>query len=454
MTEEITRKDPLEMLEEQDPAAVRAFVETAYPVDVATYIDELEPEEAQALILSLPLMRRVEIFGYLHPETQIELAQNLERNQLAEIVSEMDSDDRADLFNRLTEEEQETLLPALAQAEREDIRRLASHAEGTAGAIMTSDYATLHPEMTVREALETLRREAPNKETIYRAYVVDSERQFIGSVRLQDIILAAPNTKISKLVEREKLAVLVDDEREEVAKMIARYDVLAVPVVDDHGILVGIVTHDDALDALQEEATEDFHKIGTVGKLSQSVRDASIGLLYQKRIGWLSLLVFGNLLSGAGIAYYEDTISAHVALVFFLPLLIGSSGNAGSQAATLMVRALATGDVVLKDWGSMLVRELAIAFLLGVTMAFAVSFIGLWRGGPEIAIVVALTMVAVVLAGSLIGMSLPFLLNKFDLDPATASAPLVTTIADAIGVVIYFAIASAILLPYVAAANG
>jgi len=232
-----------------------------------------------------------------------------------------------------------------------------------------------------------------------------------------------------------------------VARRISRYDVLAMPVVDAQNRIVGIVTHDDAMDVLQEEATEDFHRVGSVGDLDRSVRGASIGLLYRKRIGWLILLVFGNLLSGAGIHYYEDTIASVVALVFFLPLLIGSSGNAGAQAATLMVRALATGDVMLKDWGRMLGREVLIALLLGLTMALAVSTIGWYRGGTGVAVSVALTMVLVVIVGSLIGMSLPFVLSRLKLDPATASAPLVTTLADAAGVFIYFGVATAILFP-------
>lgn len=446
MSEDILTGDPVERLDRDDPTAVRSFVETAHPVDVAALLDELSPTAAHDELLSLPLARRTETFGYLRPETQVALARQLNRSRLAEIVTEMDADDRADLFNRLSPEQQDALLPGLAQAEREDIRRLAAHAEGTAGAIMTSDYATLGPELTAREALEVLRKEAPDKETIYRAYVLDASRRLIGSVRLQELILAAPDTKIVDVMERDTLAVTVDDDQEEVARKVARYDVLAVPVVNDENRLVGIVTHDDALDALQEEATEDFHRIGTVGKLTESVREAGVGLLYRKRVVWLALLVFGNLFSGAGIAYFEDTIAAHVALVFFLPLLIGSSGNAGAQAATLMVRALATGDVVMKDWGRMLGRELLIALGLGGTMALAVAAIGVFRGGPEIALIVALTMVLVVLVGSLIGMSLPFLLNRFRLDPATASAPLVTTIADAVGVVIYFTIAATFLI--------
>lgn len=440
-----TQEDRDDDLDRTDLEAVQRFVATAHPVDVAAFLDELPPDAAARYLLSLPLSRRTKTFGYLQPEPQVALANHLDRPRLAEIVAAMDADDRADLFNRLTPQQQDALLPGLAQAEREDVRQLAAYAEDTAGAIMTSDYATLRPDFSAREALEVLRREAPDKETIYRSYVLDPERRLIGSVRLKDLILANPAVTVAQVMERDTLAVSVDDDQEEVARTLARYDVLALPVVDASGRLVGIVTHDDALDALQEEATEDFHRIGTVGKLTESVREAGIGLLYRKRVGWLALLVFGNLFSGAGIAYFEDTIAAHAALVFFLPLLIGSSGNAGAQTATLMVRALATGDVVMKDWERLITRELVIALALGGTMALVVSPIGVFRGGSDIAFVVAATMVMVVIVGSLIGLSLPFLLNRFGLDPSTASAPLVTTIADAVGVVIYFAIASFIL---------
>lgn len=446
MQEPLQRPEPPLAPDLDDPAAVQRHLESLHPVDAAAFLEELPAERARDLLLEQPLQDRTEIFGYLRPSTQVALAALLDRRQLALIVSEMSADDRADVFNRLKPDQQEALLPALAQAEREDIRRLAAHAERTAGAIMTSDYAVLKPGLTVRQALDTLRREAPDKETIYRAYVLDDDRRLIGSVRLRDLILAPEHRRVSDLIEPDPLAVHVLEPQEDVAHKLARYDVLALPVVDDLGRLVGIVTHDDAMDALEEEATEDFHKIGTVGKLTESVRHASIGLLYRKRVLWLGLLVFGNLFSGAGIAYFEETISVHVALVFFLPLLIGSSGNAGAQAATMMVRALATGDVVLKDWGKLLMRELLVALGLGATMALAVAGIGVIRGGAEIALVVASTMLLVVVAGSVIGMCLPFVLHKFRLDPATASAPLVTTIADAVGVLVYFSIASALLI--------
>jgi magnesium transporter len=191
--------------------------------------------------------------------------------------------------------------------------------------------------------------------------------------------------------------------------------------------------------------TEDFHKTGTIEPLTQSVMKASMGLLYRKRIVWLALLIFGNLFSGAGLAFFEETILAYVSLVFFLPLLIDSSGNAGSQSATLMVRAMATGDVTMKDWKKLISRELIIALALGLTMALLVFPVGLMRGGYEIAMVIGLTMVFVVMVGSLVGLSLPFFLSKLNLDPATASGPLVTTIADAVGVVVYFSIATSLL---------
>jgi magnesium transporter len=430
-----------------DAVALHAAIEDGHPADISAALQEFEPHHAWAVLDLLPLEDQAGVFGYFDRDFQVELAYCVPRAKLARIVTEMHSDERADLFNELSDEQQDALLPALAQAEREDIRRLAAYEEGTAGSIMTSDYAVLGESLTAAQALEKLRREAPDKETIYRAYVTDPDRRLVGAVRLQDLILATPRTLVRDLMEEEPVAVRVDEDQEEVARKISRYDVLALPVVDGDDRLVGIVTHDDAMDVLQEEATEDFHKVGTVGKLDTSVRDASITLLYRKRIAWLVLLVFGNLLSGAGIHYYEDTISAVVALVFFLPLLIGSSGNAGSQAATLMVRALATGDVMLKDWGRMLGREILIAFLLGLTMALAVSGIGWYRGGSGVAVVVSLTMVLVVIVGSLIGMSLPFVLSRLKLDPATASAPLVATLADASGVFIYFWIATAFLFP-------
>jgi magnesium transporter len=427
--------------------ALREFLENEHPADLAAFIGDLEPEEAWHLLDMLALGEQADIFGYLDHDFQVELAHHAPRKKLARLVTEMNADERADLYNELSEEQRDALMPALAQAEREDIRKLASYEEGTAGAIMTSDYATLPRSIKATEAIDRLRKEALDKETIYRAYVVDRDRRLVGSVRLQDLILAAPSETVADIMDTNTYAVLADEDQEVAARQIARYDMLALPVIDAEDKLLGIVTHDDALDVLQEEATEDFHRVGSVRDLDVNVREASIYTLYRARIVWLVVLVFGNIFSGAGIAYYEDTIAAFLGLLFFLPLLIASGGNAGSQSATLMVRALAVGDVQLTDWGRIVGREVLVAGLLGATMALAISSIGLLRTGVDITIVVALSMILIVIIGSIIGMALPLLLTRLNLDPATASAPLVTSICDVVGVLIYFGIATAVLFP-------
>lgn len=428
-----------------DLATLIPMMTQEHPADLAALLDILDPEDVWKALQNLPLPLQAETFGYFDLALQADLVTAAPRNRLAALITEMNADDRADLFNELTEAQQEALLPALAQAEREDLRRLASYEEGTAGSIMTSDYAVLSENLTATEALAKLRREAPDKETIYRTYVVDPDGRLIGAVRLQALILAPPTARVASFMERRTFAVGVDDPQEEAARRIAKYDVLAVPVIDHDGKLVGIVTHDDATDVLEEETTEDILRASTVGPLEDSIRDSSPWSLYRARVFWLVVLVFGNILSGMGIAVYEDTIAAHIALVFFLPLLIASGGNAGSQSSTLMVRALSTGDVQLGDIGWLLGRELLVAALLGVTMAITVSGLGWWRGGWEIAIIVASSMVLIVLVGALIGLTLPFLLTRLRMDPATASGPLVTSIADVSGVLIYFAIATLVL---------
>ncbi len=434
------------LLARGDSAAAKDTLAAMHPADAASAIAALPPAQACAALGLLPdASARAEVFGYLPEARQAELARYLPRAELAALVAAMPHDDRADLFRRLAPAEREALLPALAQAEREDLRRLAAYPEDTAGAVMTSDYATLAPGLTAREAIEALRREAPDSETIDVAYVLDGRRHLLGAVSLRDLVLAPAGARVEELMRRDPLHGRVDEPRGTVAARIARYDLLALPILDAEDRLVGIVTQDDAMDVAAEEATEAFHRVGTVPNLAASLREAGIALLYRRRVGWLVALVFGNLLSGAGIAAFQETIATNLSLVFFLPLLIASAGNAGSQAATLTVRALATGDVRLSDWGHLLVREALVALALGGTMALAVGAVGLLRGGPGIALVAALTMVVVVLVGSLVGLSLPFLLDRLRLDPASASAPLVTSVADVAGVLIYLGIASALL---------
>ncbi len=432
-------------LSKQDIALALDSVKTFKAADLADILAQLPLENSQKLLLHLPA--RAYVFSYFKPEEQVKFAHGLTRTDLAEIMGEMPSDKRVDLFKCLDHEQQNTLLPALAQAEREDIRQLSSYVEGTAGAIMSSEYATLKPNMSVKDAIKMLRYEAPDSETIYLAYVLDEARKLLGVLSLKQLILAEEQSNISDLMATDIIFALFDSDQNEVAKTIARYDLLALPIIDHAGVMVGIVTHDDAMDVAREEATEDFLKSGAVDASSKlSLKSAPILQLYQKRVYWLVFLVFGSLLSGIGIAHFEDIIAANIVLVFFLPLLVGSGGNAGSQSATLMVRALATGDVQFKDWLYLLGRESLVALCLGGTMAFAVSILGYYRGDLMVSLVLALSMMGIVLMGCLIGMSLPFILNRLKLDPASASAPLVTSICDATGVVVYLFIASQLLL--------
>ncbi|WP_249679253.1 magnesium transporter [Pseudomonas abieticivorans] len=333
----------------------------------------------------------------------------------------------------------------LAHLQREDLRTLNSYPQGSAGAVMSSEYSTVEAGMTATQAIDALRREAADAETIYQTYVLDERRHLLGTLSLRELTLATPTVLVSHLMIKPVISARVDTPQEEVARLISQHDLLALPIINEHGALVGIVTCDDAMDVVVEEATEDFHKGALIGKHLGNLSTATVGLLYRKRVLWLVLLVFGNLFSGAGIAAFEDVIAANIVLVFFLPLLVDSGGNAGAQSATLMVRALATGEVVMRDWLRLLWRECSVALALGATMAVAVALLGAMRGGWDVSLVVASSMLVIVLVGSLIGMSLPFLLNRLNMDPATASGPLITSIADAAGVLVYFGIASVVL---------
>lgn len=430
------------------PDAIRATASGYNAADLAEFIELTQNEggiDGLKLLQSLPIELQAKVFGYIGPDMQRLFARLIPNRELAGIVTDMSSDERTDFFQLLDENQQHALFQSLASREREDLRRLASFEEGTAGSLMTSDYAMVSSGMTVAAALNRLRNTAPDKETIYHAYVVDDDHHLLGAISLRNLITSAPGALVDSLMATGLVLAHTHTEQEEVARLISRYDLIALPIIDDDGRLVGIVTYDDAMDVAEAEATEDIHKSATVGRLETGLKTASPFALYRSRVQWLVILVFANIFTGAGIAYFEQTISEHIALLFFMPLLVASAGNAGAQSATLMVRGMATGDVSARDWGMLLGKDLLVATALGLTMAAAVLVVGLLRAGPAIAFVVAISMVLVVLIGSLVGMMLPFLLDKLKFDPATASTPLITTIADVSGVLIYFSIATVVL---------
>ena len=436
----------LELLEPQAPdeilEVIRDEVSELHPATLADLMDEFEDEDILPIFNTLDLDQKVAVFHHLSDSTQQHLATTMKFQRLVKLVSLMSHDDRVDLLQSLDDELSETVIRSLAKAEREDVLSLSTHEEGTAGAVMTSDYVWVYRDSSVREAIKKIKREAPDKETIYTIYVLGDNRELVGFVSLRELMLATLNDKVEDLMTTDLISVNVTDSQEESAELLSKYDLIAIPVQDDNGRLLGIITFDDVMDVLEEEATDDFHKMGSVSLGKLSLNDASIGVMILKRAPWLLILVFMNIFSGAVIAFYETTIDAMVALVFFLPLLIGSGGNAGAQASTLMVRALATGSVRMKDWFRLLGKEIFIALGIGLIMALAVSGIGFYWGGIEVTAIVSATMVIVVLFGSLVGMSLPFGLQIMNLDPATASAPLVTSIADIGGVLIYLILAT------------
>lgn len=412
--------------------------------DIAKLLSDLSLSEQVTLVEHLP--NAAYILEFLSLDQQLKIAEHLPKQNLIQVLSQMHSDDQTDLFKYLPYSLQQSIYTELSPEIQQQIQHLAKYPEESAGAIMSSDYVAVSPELNITQAIEQIRKIAKNRETVYLIYVVDPDHKLLGVASLREMILADPHQNITDVMRTDLIMGDVNEDQESIAEKLHYYDFIALPIVDQQQRLVGIVTYDDAMDIATEEATEDFLKSSAVtSSPKMSIKTAPIHYLYKKRVFWLVILVFGSLLSGFGIAHFEDIIAKNIVLVFFLPLLVGSGGNAGSQSATLMVRALATGDVHLKDWLYLIGRESLVGLCLGGTMAIAVSILGYFRGDAMVALVLALSMMGIVLMGCLIGMSLPFILNRLKLDPASASAPLVTSICDATGVIVYLCIASIIL---------
>jgi magnesium transporter len=442
MLKELLRPEIEELIQQKSWGVLREALSLWPPPELSDLLLTLPKADRVLFFRSLPRSIAAEVFAHLEPPDQDALLRDLSDEETRHLLARLHPDDRTSLLEELPAQVTQRMLKLLSAEDLREARWLLGYPEYSVGRLMTPDYVAVRQDWSVEQALRHIRRAGKTSETVNRIYVVDEGWHLVDDIELRRFILAEPEVTVAEIMDHSYVSVSAFADAEEAVRVIRRYDQVALPVLDSAGVLVGIVTVDDLLDVAEEEATEDFHRVGSVEPIRTSVREAPLPVLYRRRVGWLLALVFVNIFSGAGIAYFEDTIATAVALVVFLPLLIGSAGNAGSQSATLMVRAIATGDVTTSDWFSLLLREIGVAFALGITMAIAVSFPGLYHGGPDVAVVVALTMVLVVVLGSLIGMSLPFLLNRLELDPATASAPLVTSIADITGVLVYFSFAS------------
>jgi magnesium transporter len=370
------------MLQEDDTAGMKAFCETLHPATVAEALaGELDVEEVWRFLQHTGIRNQAAIFEYLPMEWQVKLVQGTGRPHMARLVEQMSHDDRVDLLRRLQPRVSEELLRLVDEADRRDIAALVKYPENTAGSLMTTDYAWLPANITVAEALDLLRHQAPDRETIYYVYVLDEQRKLLGVVSLRDLILARRHAVLRDIMEREVFAARVTDDPEQVARDMQRYDFLAVPVVDEEGRLVGIITHDDVMDVVVQEATEDVHRMGAVGPIAENYLQADFVTVWRKRAFWLSCLFGAELLTFTMLSHFEHAIEEIVVLALFVPLCISTGGNSGSQAATLITRAMALGEVTVLDWFRILRHELLMGLALGVTL----GGIGFVRGAmtPE-----------------------------------------------------------------------
>lgn len=413
--------------------------------EVAELLLELKKPERVLMFRALPRSHAAGVFAYLAPGTQNALIQELTDEESRELLAGMSPDDRTPLLGELPGRATQRLLNLLTEEDRRASLELLGYPEESVGRIMTPDYVAVRPEWTVGEALDHIRTFGVDRETVNWIYVVDDSWKLLDTLMLRTFIVTGAQERVAAVMDHRFTSIAADEDREAAVRKIQDYDLEALPVVDTGGILVGIVTVDDVLDIAEREATEDIQLGAAVQPLQESYRESGVWPLFAKRVPWLIILVLVGLLSSGVIEAFEETLAAAVALAFFIPLLIDSGGNTGSQAATLMVRAIATGDLRLGQWARAIGKELAVGIALGVALGGAAAILGLFRGGVEIGIIVGFTMVAIVLTANLIGTILPFALSRFRIDPAVASAPLITTVVDATGLIIYFSIATLVL---------
>ena len=378
-----------EMLTEGNASDLKEICAALHPARTADFMEGLTPEEAWRVLSNTDPATRVAIFHYFDLNLQVEMVETLNRQEMAELVSELAPDDRVDLLNNVNPAIVEELLPLLPTEERRDILHLRSYPEGTAGAVMTTEVAKLDESLTVRDALQQLQTQAEELETIYYLYVVNEQDHLRGLVSARQLLSAMkrPDTKLSDIMETGLVTVEVDDDQEEVAEKVARYDLLAIPVVDPEHKMLGIITYDDVIDVVREEATEDAHRSAAVTPLEASYLNTGVLTMVWKRGMWLIVLFMAALLTAYALEQYDQDLRMWSWLVAFIPLVISSGGNTGSQSATLVITALTAEDLVLSDWGKVARRELVMGLLLGLFLAvcglIAASGSALTRGGPR-----------------------------------------------------------------------
>jgi magnesium transporter len=439
------------MLAAGNSAELKEFCEAIHPAATADFMAGLTADEAWQVLRQAQKETRSQIFNYFDPARKIEIIETQNREEIADLLQDLAPDDRVDLLNAIGSTLGDQLVELLPAEERRETLRLQSYPEGTAGAVMTTEVARLDESLTVREALEELSKSSPQLETIYYLYVVDDSGHLRGVLSARDLIssLSSPNRRLREIMETEPITVHANDDQEEVARKVAYYDLLAIPVVDEQHRMLGIITHDDVIDVVREEATEDAHLIGGVHPLEAGYLQTGVTKLWWNRGIWLAPLFFAELLTAKAIKMFEQPLSSAAWLVAFMPLVISSGGNSGNQSATLIITGLTTGDIKLRDWLLVVGRELLMGLLLGGLLALMFLPIG-WLIEPEItswrpALVVPFTLVLIVICGTLCGSVLPLIFKRLGQDPALMSNPFVAGIVDVVGIVIYVTVAMMLL---------
>lgn len=432
----------IKMLLKSNPDDVRGALEEIHPVDLAELITELSDEEIPKLYEMIPSEQQVEVFEHLDHAWQNKILALISFSSASHVLNEMSSDDRADFIASLRPAVQKQVFGLLQKEEHEDVTQLLKYPETTAGGMMTTTFVALLQQMTVSEAITHIRKVAEESETIYYAYVVDEEHRLKGVLSLKDLVLSPEGKPISEVMNRDVITVHVAMDQQEVSQTIAKYDFLALPVIDDKRHILGIVTVDDVVDVIQWEAVEDLQMMAAVSPLEEPYHKLNIATRVRKRLGWLLLLFFAQILAATVIQRFSSMISHVVSLTWFVTLLISTGGNAGSQSAAIIVSGLAAGEIKLKHWWQIAVKESIVGIVAGLLLGIMLFGRGLMvDAGFVVSFVAGFSMFWVVMFATTVGTLIPLLLTRLGIDPALTSSPFIATICDITGLLIYFNIA-------------
>ena len=454
MNANLTILDLETYIEARDFVALRAEIKNWPAGDLADLMEPLPAEKEAVVFRLLPRSEAAQVFSYLPIERQQELLKAMAHEEVVNILNDMSDDDRTELLEELPAQVTQRLLNLLSPQERHRASVLLGYAENSVGRLMTPHFVRVRRNWTVAQALDHIRQYGTDSETMSLVYVIDEKGKLIDDLRIRQILLASPETVISDLMDSRFVALKATDDQEVAVEEFREADLNALPVTDTDGILIGIVTVDDIFDVAEEEATEDIQKIGGMEALDEPYMEVAIPSMVKKRATWLIVLFLSEMLTATAMGKFEHEIAKAVVLSIFVPLVISSGGNSGSQASTLIIRAMALGEVTLKDWWRVMRRELLSGLSLGAILGtigfirisvWALAFHSYGEHWLLLAITVGIALIGIVLWGTLSGSMLPFLLRKIGLDPATSSAPFVATLVDVSGLIIYFSVAAVIL---------